>query len=180
MKQVAMLAVAIALIAVGGTTTASDKAVFISLPTGVLASAVSSSGVVVGGLRPIGGIHWMPTSGDVFIGGTSASFISLDGRVIAGDALDANRIEQAAIWQRAAEWRLLGSIVPNAQPCDNLLSSVFGGNNDGSVLVGLAWNGCSIARAFRWTEATGMVDLGSTVADRSSRADAVSGDGKVV
>jgi len=100
--------------------------------------------------------------------------------VIAGEAIDANRIQQAAIWQRGTEWRLLGSIVPNAQPCDALLSTVNGMNADGSVLVGLAWNGCRIARAFRWTEATGMVDLGSTVEGQSSRADAVSGDGKVV
>jgi probable HAF family extracellular repeat protein len=109
----------------------------------------------------------------VFVAGGSTS-------VIAGDALDANRIEQAAIWHRAAEWRLLGSIAANAQPCDNLLSSVFGANADGSVLVGLAWNGCRTARAFRWTEKTGMVDLGSTVEGQGSRADAVSGDGKVV
>jgi probable HAF family extracellular repeat protein len=74
----------------------------------------------------------------------------------------------------------LGSIVPNPAPCDNLISSVFGGNGDGSVLVGLAWNGCRIARAFRWEEATGMVDLGSTVEGQSSRANGVSGDGKVV
>lgn len=180
MKRVSVLIVALVAIAIGTPTAADDKAIFIQLPAGVLASKVSSSGVVVGGLRPIGGIHWMPTRGDVFIGGTAATFISHDGRVIAGDALDANRIEQAAIWQRAAEWRLLGSIVPNAQPCDNLLSSVFGGSADGSVLVGLAWNGCRIARAFRWTEATGMVDLGSTVEGQSSRADAVSGDGRVV
>ena len=179
-RRATTLAAVISVIGLSVPTVASDKAVFIQLPTGVLASKISSSGVVVGGLRPIGGIHWMPTSGDVFIGGTSATFISLDGRVIAGDALDANRIEQAAIWQRGTEWRLLGSIVPNAQPCDSLLSSVFGGNSDGSVLVGLAWNSCRIARAFRWTESTGMVDLGSTVDGQSSRADAVSGDGRVV
>lgn len=180
MKQVSALLTAIALIAIGGATAASDKAVFIQLPDRVLASAVSSSGVVVGGLRPAGGFHWMPTSGDVFIGGVSASFVSRDGRVIAGEAVDANRRQQAAIWQRGTEWQMLGSIVPNAEPCDNLLSSVFGGNADGTVLVGLAWNGCRIARAFRWEKSTGMVDLGTTVEGQSSRADAVSGDGKVV
>jgi probable HAF family extracellular repeat protein len=179
MKRVAWVAAVIA-IALGTSSSADNKAIFIELPAGVLASKVSSSGVVVGGLRPVGGMHWMPTSGDVFIGGTAATFVSRDGRVIAGEALDANRVEQAAIWQRGTEWRLLGSIVPNAQPCDSLLSSVFGGNADGSVLVGLAWNGCKIARAFRWEEKAGMVDLGSTVEGRSSRADAVSGDGKVV
>lgn len=179
-KWLFLSAALVAAFATGGTTAASDSAVFIQMPSGVLASTVSSSGVVVGGLRPVGGIHWMPTTGDVFIGGIGASAISRDGRVIAGTALDANRKEQAAIWQRGTEWRMLGSIVPNPEPCDNLISSVFGGNADGTVLVGLAWNGCRIARAFRWEEKTGMVDLGSTVEGRSSRADAVSGDGKVV
>ena len=169
-----------ATIGVQTSARATDKAVFIQLPSGVLANHVSSSGVIVGALRPLGGFHWMPTSGDVFIGGTGATYISRDGRVIAGEALDANRRQNAAIWQRGTEWRTLGSIVPNAEPCDNLLSSVFGGNADGSVLVGLAWNGCRIARAFRWEESTGMVDLGSSVEGRSSRADSVSGDGRVV
>ena len=175
-----MLMVVIAMIAIGGSTAANDKAVFISLPSGALANRISSTGVIVGSYRPVGGFHWMPTGGDVFIGGLAANVISNDGRVIAGEALDANRVEQAAIWQRGTEWRLLGSVVPNAVPCDNLLSSVFGGNRDATVLVGLAWNGCSFARAFRWEESTGMVDLGSTTPGRSSRADAVSGDGKVV
>jgi uncharacterized membrane protein len=177
--RVACTAAVIA-IALGAFTGADNKAIFIELPDGVLASKVSSSGVVVGGLRPVGAMHWMPTSGDVYLGGISANVVSRDGRLIAGEAVDANRIQQAAIWQRGTEWRLLGSIVPNAQPCDNLLSTALGGSGDGSVLVGLAWNGCRIARAFRWEEKTGMVDLGSTVANRSSRADAVSGDGKVV
>jgi glyceraldehyde-3-phosphate dehydrogenase/erythrose-4-phosphate dehydrogenase len=38
----------------------------------------------------------------------------------------------------------------------------------------------TLARAFRWEESTGMVDLGSTVPGRSSRADGVSGDGRIV
>ena len=178
--HLAAVAAGLALTALAAVPVASDNAVFIQLPAGVIPQDVSSSGVAVGNLRPVGGVHWMPTSGDVFIGGIGATTVSRDGRAIAGSALDANLKEQAAIWQRGAEWRLLGSIVPNPAPCDNLISSAFDGNADGSVLVGLAWNGCSIARAFRWEEATGMVDLGSTVAGRSSRADGVSGDGRVV
>jgi probable HAF family extracellular repeat protein len=173
-------AAAILTIGFGTSTGADDKAVFIQLPAGALANKISSSGVIVGGLRPVGGFHWMPTSGDVFIGGVSAVAVSADGRVIAGTALDANRNQQAAIWQRGTEWRLLGSVVPNATPCDSFISGTFGANRDGTVLVGLAWNGCSFARAFRWEESTGMVDLGSTVPNQSSRADAVSGDGRVV
>jgi probable HAF family extracellular repeat protein len=121
----------------------------------------------------------MPTTGVISIGGRQAGAVSRDGRTIVGSALDSRRIEQAAIWQRAAEWRLLGSFT-NAVPCDSDLSSANGTSADGSVVVGLAWNGCTQARAFKWEESTGMVNLGSSVAGRSSLATGVSADGKVV
>jgi uncharacterized membrane protein len=178
-KQAALAAALMVLVGLGVQTGANDKAIFIELPSGALADAVSSSGVVVGSLREGGGFHWMPTSGAVFMGGVASQGVSRDGRTIVGVALDANRNQQAAIWQRGTEWRLLGSVVPNPSPCDNLISTAIGTNGAGTVHVGLAWNGCNFARAFRWEESTGMVDLGSTVAGRSSRADAVSGDGKV-
>ena len=162
-------------------TRAQDKALLLELPPGTLPYGVNASGsVVVGGLRTGGGFYWMPTTGVIYLGGNDAVESSRDGRTIVGSALDARKVKQAAIWQRAAEWRLLGSIAPNAAPCDDLLSSSYAMSADGKVIVGLAWNSCSIARAFRWEESTGMVDLGSTVAGRSSRANGVSGDGKVV
>jgi probable HAF family extracellular repeat protein len=179
MKRGVWLA-AVIMIGLGISAGADDKAVFIRLATGVLPLSISSSGVVVGGLREGGGFHWMPTSGAGYIGAIGANAVSRDGRTIVGEALDADRHRQAGIWQRGTEWRLLGSVVPNPAPCDDLISNAIGTNGDGSVLVGLAWNGCNFARAFRWEEKTGMVDLGSTVPNRSSRADAVSADGKVV
>jgi probable HAF family extracellular repeat protein len=160
---------------------ATDRTLLIELPAGTLPLGVNANGsVIVGGLRTGGGFYWMPTTGAIYLGGDGAVESSRDGGTIVGNAFDARKIRQAGIWQRAAEWRLLGSIAPNAAPCDDLLSSSFGTSADGKVIVGLAWNGCSIARAFRWEESTGMVDLGSTVAGRSSRANGVSGDGKVV
>jgi probable HAF family extracellular repeat protein len=160
---------------------AEDKTLLIELPPGTLPFGVNASGsVVVGGLRTGGGFYWMPTTGVIYLGGNDAVESSRDGRTIVGSGIDARKVKQAGIWQRAAEWRLLGSIASNAAPCDDLLSSSFGASADGKVIVGLAWNGCNIARAFRWEESTGMVDLGSTVAGRSSRANGVSGDGKVV
>ena len=179
MKWAIRAVVLVTVLGLGASPHAEDKVLFIQLPAGALPNDVSSSGVVVGSLRSGGGFHWMPTSGTVFIGGVGATTVSREGRTIAGAALDANRNQQAGIWQRGAEWRLLGSIVPNPVPCDDLISIAIGANDDGTVLVGLGWNGCSIARAFRWDEKSGMVDLGSTVPGRSSRADAVSGDGRV-
>jgi uncharacterized membrane protein len=98
---------------------------------------------------------------------------------IAGNAGDALGVENAAIWTGGTTWRLLGSVTPTAAPCDLLLSSVFGASADAKVLVGLAWDGCRFARAFRWEQSTGMVNLGS-LSGTSTRANGVSGDGQVV
>jgi probable HAF family extracellular repeat protein len=156
------------------------KPVLIELPPETLAVDVAANGfVVAANAFSGGGQYWMPTVGTQAIGGFGTSAISRDGKVIVGTALDSRRLQNAAIWQGGREWRLLGSIVPNAQPCDALLSSSYDANDDGSVIVGLAWNGCSVARAFRWEEATGMRDLG-TLTGQSTRANAVSGDGRVV
>jgi probable HAF family extracellular repeat protein len=166
---------------VGAETNAGDQAVMFTLADSALPADVGANGsTVVGSFRRGGGFYWMPTTGVVFVGGSSASSVSQDGKTIVGTAFDGARVSQAAIWQRGSEWRLLGSVVPNAAPCDNLLSSGYDTSADGKVIVGLAWNGCSFARAFRWEESTGMVDLGSTVAGRSSRANGVSGNGRVV
>jgi probable HAF family extracellular repeat protein len=106
--------------------------------------------------------------------------VSRDGRTIVGDVFDANGKENAAIWQGGKEWRVLGSFHPNALSCDAFLSSAWGASDDGRVIVGLGWDGCKFAHAFRWEESTGMVDLGSIVSGQSTRANDVSGDGRVV
>jgi probable HAF family extracellular repeat protein len=162
---------------------ADDKTMLIELDlrSGLLPSSVSATGtIVVGNLDFTGAsAYWMPTSGTIYIGGLFGRG-SRDGRTIVGSALDSRGIQQAAIWLRGTEWRLLGSFTPNAAPCDTSLSSGRGTSADGRVVVGFARNGCSIGHAFRWEEATGMVDLGSSVAAHDSYATGVSGDGKVV
>ena len=156
------------------------RPVLIELPPQTLPQDVGANGfVVVGSSYSGGALYWMPTVGTQDIGGNQATAVSLDGKRIVGRAFDERGIEHAAIWQGGREWRRLGSIAPNAQPCDLLLSGSFGANDDASVVVGLAWDGCKVARAFRWEEATGMRDLGSLTGE-STRANAVSGDGRVV
>ena len=169
-----------AVLALGLSTSARDSAMLIELPPGALPRDISANSMVVGSLTSGGGFYWLPTKGVIYVGGQVAEAVSLSGNTIAGTAYDARNVTQAAIWQRAAEWRLLGSVVPNAVPCDALLSSTFDTSEDGQVIVGLAWNGCGFARAFRWEEATGMVDLGTLNAGRSTRANGVSGDGRVI
>jgi probable HAF family extracellular repeat protein len=165
------------------TARAGDKALLIELDprTRLFPAGVSAAGaVLVGSLDGGGGFYWMPTTGVISTGGTSSASVSRDGRTIVGSAADARGIVQAAIWLRAAEWRLLGSFGPGAAPCDMSLSSAADTSRDGRVVVGLAKNGCTLTHAFRWEDSTGMVDLGSSVAGHDSSARSVSGDGKVV
>ncbi len=153
----------------------------IELEAEALANDLGANGfTVIGSTLDGEAFYWMPSSGVVRIGGTQGIAVSRDGRTFVGRAFDANGKENAAIWLGGTEWRLLGSFHPSALPCDLLLSGSFGASDDGRVIVGLGWDGCSLAHAFRWEESTGMVDLGSTVSGRSSRANDVSGDGRVV
>jgi probable HAF family extracellular repeat protein len=165
------------------TARARDQPLWIELEqrSEALPGGVSAAGaVVVGGLLSGGGFYWMPTTGAISIGGAFASKVSRDGHTIVGRAADSRGIMNAAIWLRAAEWKLLGSFGANATPCDASLSTATDTSSNGGVVVGLAWNGCNLSHAFRWEESTGMVDLGSSVAGRASLATGVSGDGKVV
>lgn len=79
-----------------------------------------------------------------------------------------------------------------AQPAFEGLGNLPGGapgsvaykvSRDGSTVVGYAFNAAGNLRAFKWTQSTGMIDLGnfsgSTIYD-SSIANAVSADGTVV
>ena len=182
-RWLAALAVSVVPFVTGPVQAASAKGtpLFIELPREALAVDVGAGGFVIGGTYYSGGaFHWMPTSNDTAIGGTGVTAVSRDGKTIVGRAFDAGGFENAAIWTGGTSWRLLGSFTPNAKPCDLLLSGSFGASDDGRVVVGLGWDGCKFARAFRWEESTGMVNLGSTVPDRSSRANSVSGDGRVV
>ena len=175
------LALTVSLLFVAGVGASEDEPLLIELEPEALAYDLGAGGfTVIGSTYDGEAFYWMPSSGVVRIGGTQGIAVSRDGRTIVGNAFDANVKQNAAIWLGGEEWRLLGSFHPNALPCDLLLSSSWGASDDGKVIVGLGWDGCRIAHAFRWEESTGMVDLGSTVPDRSSRANDVSGDGRVV
>ena len=163
---------------------ADDRTLLIELESrsGALPSGVSASGAVVSGGfdNGAGAFYWMPTTGVIFAGGAQASAVSRDGHTIVGTARDSSRIQQAAIWTGGTEWRLLGSFAGSAGPCDASLSQATGVNRDGQTVVGFAYSGCTSAHAFRWQESGGMVDLGSTVQGRPSRALGVSADGMIV
>jgi len=141
-----------------------------SLGSGNQPTDMSGDGtVVVGSL-----FRWTASTGVVGIGGAGGSTcISWDGSTIASDAVDpVSGNITAAIWQGGTSWQNLGGL-PGQSPCGNDLSSSYGISEDGSVIAGLGWiTGCG-AHAFRWEQSTGMVDLGSSVAGQSSRANRV-------
>lgn len=104
--------------------------------------------------------------------------VSDDGQVVLGSLLDVDTgAEVAAIWKASTNtWQSLGYL-PNANQCPSL-SSAYELSADGTVAVGLSWDGCS-GRGFRWTEATGMEEL-EGLANGGNRASVVSADGDVI
>ncbi|MBA3985747.1 MAG: T9SS type A sorting domain-containing protein, partial [Flavobacteriales bacterium] len=75
------------------------------------------------------------------------------------------------------EWTILGGIGGSS---DGGVSSAWSISRDGSAVVGLGWVISGRAHGVRWTESEGLVDMGSTVPDRSSRANDTNEDGSVI
>jgi probable HAF family extracellular repeat protein len=157
----------------------SHAAAFEDLGSDLSVAACSADGNVVVGTSAGGGaFRWTPGGGLESIGGFRASDVSEDGTVIVGVVIE-DGLERAASWTAADGWRTLGDMA-GGESCDALLSSSWGTNEDGSIVVGLGWVATCRANAFRWDAGTGIVDLGSTVDGRSSRANDVAADGSII
>ncbi|HMN95720.1 MAG TPA: hypothetical protein PKC43_05655 [Phycisphaerales bacterium] len=156
----------------GGAGFANAGASFHSLGQGI-ASAVSGDGSTVVGAGN-GGFIWTLGGGLVPIGGVGAQAVSQDGSIVAGD-VNVGSFVSAGRYV-GGSWTDFGALGPAG--CDASLSSTYGISGDGSIVVGLGWNGCA-AKAFRWTEATGMVAL-PQMGSGSTRANAISADGSFI
>lgn len=102
-----------------------------------------------------------------------ANAISRDGRVIVGALQDSSFRGEAAYWIENDAPVTLGYLPGGDQSTANAV------NSDGSVIVGEAVRAGGGVSAFRWTAASGMVDLGR-LGLFNSEAVAVSDDGNVV
>lgn len=156
--------------------------------TGVYAQMtdVSDNGVAVGNIANAYHMKWTEAEGSVTIGElTSGDFISgwtnvsSDGKYISGTMTnpDTGKDEMARYNVDTQVWTMLGGL---GFAADLNVSSAWGMTSDGSAVVGLGYINNAEAHAIKWTQATGTIDLGSTVPNRSSRANSINDDGTVV
>lgn len=135
-----------------------------------------------------GGIYmWTANTGIVQIGSISNGYpasgktvVSNNGNTIASSVTNAaTGFNEISIYDVVSStWVNKGGLVPTGW--DGSVSSTWGMSPNGSTIVGLGWLTASNAHAVKWDETNGMVDLGSIVSGRSSRANAISADGSVV
>jgi hypothetical protein len=131
---------------------------------------------------PDGLYRWDRATGDFQMlnpNGLSAVAVSDDGSTIVGDIPDPTGVGSnvAALWTAATmDWMSLG-FLPNAGACPSR-SDGYECSADGSVVVGLSWDGCS-GRGFRWTAKTEMIEL-ENLANGNNRASVVSADGSLI
>lgn len=181
------------LIAVSSATAARGTtiAVFEPIPDALSANDMSSDGRYVVGQTdfdqdyfPDGTYHYDTHTGVMTIlppEATDAAAVSDDGTVVLGTIVDPESPdpalgETAALWTAETGWQSLGYL-PNAGECPSR-SNGYELSGDGSVAVGLSWDGC-FGRGFRWTAATGMQQLEVLALDRN-RASVCSADGNLI
>lgn len=157
-----------------------------SLPDSLLchAGGVSGDGATVVGTclqNNNTAFRWTANSGavalDRFGGGSdqqsTAIAISLDGAAIVGAGHPV--LTGAVIWAADGSPAILGKLPGDSTGTATAVS------RDGSVVIGSSTDGAGHSRAFRWTQQTGMIDLGNTPAGLLGIvATSVSGDGRIV
>ncbi len=149
--------------------------------------SVSNNGVVSMHTSAGGIYKWDAVNGFVQIGGLTNGYpaagktvVSMDGTKIASSTTNtATQFNEIATYDLATStWTTRGGLVPTGW--DGSVSSTWGMNSGGDIIVGLAWLTAANGHAVKWTLKGGIEDLGSIVPNRSSRANAVNVDGSVI
>jgi uncharacterized membrane protein len=137
--------------------------------------------------------RWTQSTGVVNLGrGTVATLgvgaglpgVSADGTRISATILDDSATAATqGVWTLGSGWK---QIMPPTLPDGGILDQSYGSawsiSGDGSTVTGLYWRPGQtggLAHASRWTQASGVSDLGS-LGGASSRASAVNYDGTVI
>lgn len=160
---------------------------FTNLGANLSPSAVSADGSVVAGTDAVQYFRWTAGTGVVPVGGVSAAqggtggsaTLSYDGRYFSGTTLNpiSNKFEMSRYDGLSAAWQVLGSLGASS---GQDASSGWGISGDGQQEVGLGWINAGSANGIYWTSQTGVVSLGTTVPNRSTRANATDYDGDVI
>lgn len=146
-------------------------------------SDVSNNGVAAGSIMLGKHIMWTEQGGVVTIGEPASGSqvggttnISTDGKYISGTMTNPNTMvnEMARYDVATGQWKYLGTMAAGKE------ASSWGMSGDGKTIVGLGFKTGWEAHAIKWTEATGIVDLGSTNPETSSRANGINDDGSIV
>ncbi|RQO38072.1 secretion protein [Chryseobacterium sp. KBW03] len=149
--------------------------------------AVSDNGVVSMHTSAGGIYKWNAAGGLIQIGSISNGYpaagrtvVSNDGTKISSSVTNAatgfNEISTYDV--ASSTWVNRGGLVPTGW--DGSVSSTWGMSTNGSTVVGLGYLTAANAHAVKWDEAGGMIDLGSMVSGRSSRANAINAAGTVI
>jgi len=158
-----------------------------------IATALSADGQVVIGHDEVKGlpVYWNRSAGmsplplDIgeHLAATRAYALSSDGSVVVGTCPSVVFDFQSKSEQDAFAWSQVDGIIGLGYPSgvDGLLACARGVSGDGCYVVGRYSDVDGQTRAFGWTGAAGMLDLGRLSGGLAgSEATAVSGDGQVV
>ena len=184
-----------AMLLAGGVVQAAS---FTQLPGGAIPSDVSADGRIVVGANASNSQYFMWTSGAGLepIGGRVAGSgiggsarISADGSRVSGTAFNAanNSYEMAFRSMDTGQWTLLGGIGGSNGTSPVEVSAGWAISNNGQHVAGAAWapgTASGRGRATVWSEGTNSLinlgDSGLSSGNNSTRAAAVSDDGKTV
>ncbi|WP_027377711.1 T9SS type A sorting domain-containing protein [Kaistella palustris] len=173
-------------LALGVCSFALTNAQVTDLGSYVQVTDISNNGIAVGNVYGSSFFMWSEADSGLIIaesgenGVSGNSNITADGTVISlslPNPANADKEEAALYTVATQEFNFLGYLGVSS---GSDTSSAWGMSSNGKNIVGFAWNTPSKGEAVFWKDGAPIVGLGSTVATRSSRADAVSADGSVV
>lgn len=167
-----------------GTAQAGISASFQTISSAQGANDMSPDGRWIVGPSTFGPAYRYDTHTSQFLAlpntGFNAVAVSDDGQTIVGEMGTAGVLE-AAIWKASTNtWQSIGFLPGASEGCGTNISSGYELSADGTVVVGLSWVATCQARGFRWTQATGMVELPLIGSNSSNRASACSANGNVI
>lgn len=155
------------------------------------ATDISADGLyVAGNTMSFESFRWNETTGFKLLGMASSLVgsmagtpdISDDGRMVSATiaGVDTTYVTQGR-WTEGLAWQeTMPPLLPHGTMSGDAYGSAWGLSGDGGTVVGLMWHnlGGGTAHASSWTEAGGLVDLGSLGHD--SRANEANYDGTVI